>query len=117
MTDFFFDRRRRPITPERWVELRADDSYFRVGADTVGPFFVSTVWLGIDHAMSAQPHEPIIFETMVFDERFDQTRPEYVERYATEGEAQLGHFNVLQMVTRLHELDEQQTSDSESERE
>lgn len=61
-----------------------------VQQDTIGEFFVSTVWLGIDHGPDEQGR-PVIFETMVFpDER-------HVERYATEEDARAGHLRAVEM--------------------
>lgn len=60
-----------------------------VGNDTVGEGLdraqVSTVFLSLNHQWNDGP--PLIFETMVFGGRFDQTQ----ERYATEEEALAGH--------------------------
>lgn len=47
---------------------------------------VSTVWLGINYNFT-DSGPPIIFETMVFG----LPTSEYVERYATEEEARVGH--------------------------
>ncbi|MDQ2750234.1 MAG: hypothetical protein M3Y44_12030 [Actinomycetota bacterium] len=52
--------------------------------EQIGPYFVSTVWLGIDHKWS-HLGPPIIFETMVFPEC------EVSRRYATEAQARAGH--------------------------
>jgi hypothetical protein len=47
---------------------RADD-YRRVAQDGVGDFWISTVWIGLDHAFRFHPDEkdepPLIFETMI----------------------------------------------------
>jgi len=56
-------------------------------------YFVSTVFLGIDHNFS--PHgEPLVFETMVFDHMkrsFDRGNDLDMERYSTWNEAEKGH--------------------------
>lgn len=52
-------------------------------------FFVSTVWLGLDHShdyFSKHP-VPIIFETMVFPAEWSGD----MDRYATEEQAKAGH--------------------------
>lgn len=50
--------------------------------------WVSTVWLGLNHAFGAGP--PVIFESMVFDTR-DSMGEVDCERYSTEAEALAGH--------------------------
>jgi hypothetical protein len=52
---------------------------------------VSTVFLGLDHAISGRP---LLFETMVFGGEFDQVQ----ERYTTWEEAEKGHQRVVEMV-------------------
>jgi len=47
---------------------------------------VSTIWLGLDHNWGNGP--PLIFETMVFPN-------EYQERYTTEKEAVAGHEKAI----------------------
>ena len=59
-------------------------------------WWVSTVWLGIDHGWGDGP--PQIFETMVFEVKDDVAQmghDEQCERYATEKEALVGHNKVL----------------------
>lgn len=58
---------------------------------------LSTVWLGLDHSFQFGPHEPLIFETMLFKaERDDKGHMQEDEnhiqrRYATEQKAREGH--------------------------
>ena len=94
----YYDRQGTSISLGGWARLMEDQDYRRVGWDEVGPYHVSTVWLGIDHAFDGGP--PIIFETMIFDTRRmtvsilnDQEYPESVwqDRYCTELSAQAGH--------------------------
>lgn len=99
----YFDRAGEPISMARWGELYelgvdADgkfgaESYKRVGEDTVGPWWVSTVWLGINHNFG--PGDPLIFETMIFN-RGDEDGPEGpyhgdCTRYSSEAAALAGH--------------------------
>jgi len=97
-----YDRKGQPIaTWERWVELRTDRDYRRVGVDSVilpngGLAWVSTVWLGLDHNWTGG--QPIIFETMVFADGEDCDQ--YQARYHTEQQAADGHRLV---VVALHE--------------
>lgn len=56
-----------------WIEAGTK----RVRLTRVGPYFVSTVFLGLDHSFgrySGQPHTPILFETMAWIER-EHTSP------------------------------------------
>ncbi len=55
--------------------------------------FVSTVFLGINHSHSDDKQPPILFETMIFDGRYDQ----YQVRYSTWEEAERGHQDALKL--------------------
>lgn len=68
-------------------------------------YFVSTVWLGMDHNWSGEG-KPIIFETMVF--AYDEDGEvnfsgEYQERYATEKEALAGHAKAVETFLLVEE--------------
>lgn len=74
----------------RWVSQQ------RVGRTNVtcdqGKFTVSTVWLmGVDHAHRLGA-SPLIFETMVFGDPYDNE----LARYSTEEQAMRGHLEVLE---------------------
>jgi hypothetical protein len=60
--------------------------------------FVSTVWLGLNHAFGDGP--PLIFETMVFGLNGNDNDEEYCERYSTETEALAGHEKAVKMFSR-----------------
>lgn len=62
-----------------------------VKQDTVGKYWVSTVFLGLDHRMSGlETGKPLIFETMVFSA--DRKESEFdIERWSTWDEAVAGH--------------------------
>lgn len=61
----YFDRVGNPIDTGRWLDLNDDLGYKVVRATEVGGVWrVSTVWMGIDHAIVGPP---LIFETMVFE--------------------------------------------------
>jgi hypothetical protein len=83
----YFDRKGEPLDLMRFAVLFEDDDYRRVGFDEVGPFEVSTVWLGLNHRHG--PGTPLIFETMVF--RKGSRADLDGDRYATEREAKEGH--------------------------
>ena len=71
----------------RWLET-ADR---HVAQDRIGPYRVSTVFLGLDHSFGCGP--PLLFETMIFGPGFD--RDEYQERCATWEEAEEMHIKAL----------------------
>lgn len=84
-----------------WME-KADR---HVAKSYVGPFYISTVFLGIDHSFD-RPVEPILFETMVFDNGDgsalkswkDSTSLDIQERYATRSDAILGHKLIVKQI-------------------
>ena len=77
----------------KWGQLFENMEYKIVKQDTVGAFWVSTVWLGLEHGFDEEL-KPLIFETMVFKKRkdgsIDYTEID-VERYSTEKDALEGH--------------------------
>ena len=98
-----YDREGRLLSWDEYLDMKYHDpEYRRIGSDMIGDFWVSTVWLGIDHDLSGQG-PPLIFETMVFtgpkDPRAADPRPlgedVYQQRYATEAEARAGHAAVV----------------------
>jgi hypothetical protein len=88
-----FDRAGEPVSMRTWARLDAHTPYVRIAEDTVGPYWVSTVWIGIDHSFGFGP--PLIFETMVF--RGDETDLD-CWRYSTETEALAGHARMVDEV-------------------
>lgn len=100
----FYDRLGNPISIERFGRLtQADFDYRRVALDYVGPFVVSTVWLGVDHGWG-HGSAPLIFETMVFTadgwERLGMADMlgRDCERYSTEEQALRGHEEMVTLV-------------------
>ena len=66
-----------------------DKDYKRVAVTELpNGYWVSTVWLGLDHRFVESPM-PLIFETMVF--RGKSGRDYDMERYSTEADAIHGH--------------------------
>lgn len=109
MTDsLYFDRQGNPITPGTWSRLLADFEYRQVAADAAGQFWVSTVWLGLNHDFFMH-HAPMIFETMVFPGKQDEEGiASFREvfgpwRYSSEQEARRWHQAI---VGKLRELSE-----------
>lgn len=99
MTPTWFAKNADPITPEQWAAFRLDESYWRIGADSVGDYWVSTVWLGVDHGRPWDDARPVIFETMVF--HGETSDDQYLARYVTEDAARAGHADITAMVRLL----------------
>ena len=84
----YYDRKGLRITLEEFSKLCKDLDYKRVKQEHVGNYWISTVWLGMNHTWGSGA--PLIFETMVFegDNIAEETD---MERYTTEEEALAGH--------------------------
>ena len=63
-------------------------------SDTKKNIGVSTVFLGIDHNVSMDTSEPVLFETMVFGGEYNEEQ----WRYKTWDEAMSGHERICIMV-------------------
>jgi hypothetical protein len=72
------------ISQERWSELYMGERH--VALTRIGDVEVSTVWLGLDHSFGMHG-PPIIYETMVFGGKLDET----MDRYASWDAALAGH--------------------------
>ena len=98
----YHDRAGDEITLEQYLRLFGDDDYKRVESTDVGPYWVSTVWLGLNHNFWEGP--PLIFETMVFatgdrDDEKDRGLREFdVHRWSTEEAARAGHGEIVTLV-------------------
>jgi hypothetical protein len=73
-----------------WFETSAEVR--RVAEDQIGPLWVSTVFLGLDHAWDDGP--PLLFETMIFVGRSSQDVQQW--RYSTREAAVQGHVAACQ---------------------
>ncbi len=99
----YFDRKGNAIGLMDWVEKIEDKEYAIVKQDNVGKYFVSTVWLGLNHSYYFFKDAPIqIFETMIFIRDGEPDNEEdpikhYIERYSTEEEAIAGHVFALRI--------------------
>lgn len=101
-----FDRAGQPIGIEDWTRLFADETYKRVAEDQVGPYWVSTIWLGLDHS-HGYTSEPIIFETLVsVPDDAEGLGPDVDgHRYATEQAALDGHAELVTLIRATANLD------------
>lgn len=88
----YYDKDGQPIDQSTWGRLFQNRDYKVIQQDVVNGQFISTVWLGINHAMSDE--RIAIFESMVFPE--DSMSEEECVRYATESEALAGHQTLLE---------------------
>lgn len=100
--DWYYDRQGRKITMLQWAARIEDHSpegeaYRIVAQHQVGEAWVSTVWVGLDHAFGGGP--PLIFETWV---KWPGGRLEdEMERYSTEAQAWEGHAVMVQRVREV----------------
>jgi len=100
------------LTWARWFE-EADR---HVGLESVGPYRVSTVFLGLDHDFPAaifpgHLRPPLIFETMVFDESREESSPwfgrkfhpsfNFQRRYRSWDDAKAGHEYAVKIAARM----------------
>jgi hypothetical protein len=85
----YYDRQGQEITFRHYIKLNRDP-YRRVGYSIIGPYKVSTVWLGSDYNYG---YGKMLFETMVFS--LDSYRELYSRRYGTEAEAIIGHTKAI----------------------
>lgn len=89
----WYDRNGKPIDMERWTKLFEDFEYRRIAETHIRDVWVSTVWLGLDHAWL--PHNrPLIFETMVFGGDMDGE----MGRCGSESEARVMHEEFVKLV-------------------
>lgn len=96
------------IGSKKWFELHgqiekdlANLKYKRVAVtDLPNGYWVSTVWLGLDHSFYGGI--PLIFETMIFNKKegYRSKFDDLMERYSTEKEAVEGHKRIVKEVRR-----------------
>lgn len=96
----FYDKAGEPLTIQEADFLLGDLDYKRVARDEIGPYVVSTIWLGVDHGWNTEM-PPVIFETMVFGP--EDAGEIDVTRYRTEAEAQAGHEEVCLLVRATYQ--------------
>lgn len=93
---FFIAKDGRGLTSSEAEKLLTDPSYKIIRQQELpkSRLFVSTVWLGVDHNFGFNRGPPIIFETMVFKNKFELS--DYAgRRYSTEEEALRGHEQLV----------------------
>lgn len=77
-------------------------AYKRVKETTIGPYWISTVWIGLDMGFSMDgSHTPLVFETMIFATEGHEAKADldlYCDRYPTLNAAEAGHEEVCTLV-------------------
>lgn len=104
-----YDRAGKAIGLGDWIALGEDWDYRMVARDEINGVRISTVWIGLD--MSVFEREPLIFESMVFDEDarapsdwgfdFAPSWDNFTRRYSSEEDALAGHAEILEEVRAL----------------
>ncbi len=95
----YYDIDTNPITIHEWGALFEDRDYRRIGETIIGPYRISTVWLGMDHSIFGI--QPTIFETMIFGDAIEIPDDElggYQERYTYKHQAIAGHALAVNLV-------------------
>jgi hypothetical protein len=95
---YTLDNNNKPIAAASVIEAAKwlDENLERkvVKQDYIGDIFVSTVFLGLDHAWNSDI--PVLWETMIFGGEHDQ----YQERYTSHEDALEGHKTALTLITK-----------------
>jgi hypothetical protein len=78
----------------KWAQWFEEANNRVVKQDTINGYFVSTVFLGLDHDFGFGG-APILFESMVFG-----GRTEIMDRYCTWEQAERGHKQIVRRVSR-----------------
>lgn len=105
----YYDRQGNPMGTFAWARAFADARYKRIESTTITSttdptikLWVSTVWLGLNHAFITLAGEaaprPLIFETMVFSDAANPWADTDCVRYTTEQEAVAGHADMVTLV-------------------
>lgn len=89
-------------TMEEFAQEERGGEKKHVAIDNLGPFRISTVFLGLDHNFENKPfsiENGTWFETMVF--RGDSGQDYLCDRYSTGRDARIGHENIKQQVQEI----------------
>lgn len=80
------------IEAAEWLEKNPERK--AVKQEHIGDIFISTVFLGLDHAWNSDI--PVLWETMIFGGDHDQ----YQDRYTSYEDALEGHQTALNLVNK-----------------
>ncbi len=97
MAWYILDENNKPIRSTivdcgEWLEENPERK--AVKQERIGKIFISTVFLGLDHAWNSDT--PVLWETMIFGGEHDQ----YQERYSSYEDALEGHQKALNLVNK-----------------
>lgn len=102
----YYNRNGEEINIDEFFRLIETTNYKIVANDTVKGFYISTVWLGLDHSFGdGTTTAPIIFETMIFKE--GDWKDLWCKRYTNEADALSTHSSVVSIIGsgfRIEEL-------------
>jgi hypothetical protein len=95
MTHYILNKDKTPVEVDlmTWAEWFGNTERRRVALTRLGKTRISTVFLGLDHRFG--PGEPLLFETMIFDDRWH----DYQDRYCTYQQALAGHRRAVYYVS------------------
>ncbi|GAB7007127.1 hypothetical protein JCM18899A_46000 [Nocardioides sp. AN3] len=111
-----YDRAGQRIDFAGYVQLHLDNpGCEHVASERVGPYWVSTLWFGIDVGAVPAPRQPgsrrapAVYRTLI--ERLDDDAPDPrvlgltpdTLRYATESDARAGHAHVVETILEVTE--------------
>lgn len=88
------DKKVEPCDLLTWAAFLEKKENIIVKQDQVRQYFISTVFLGLDHSFGHEP--PLWFETMIFSK--GSLADLFCDRYTTYEEAEAGHKDVLKKV-------------------
>jgi len=94
---YILDKENKPVKStiiqhSEWIEANPEKKV--VKQENVGDIFVSTVFLGLDHAWNSDV--PVLWETMIFGGEYDQ----YQDRYTSVEGALKGHKKALELLNQ-----------------
>ena len=97
MAWYILDENNKPIRSTivdcgKWLEENPERK--AVKQEHIGDIFISTVFLGLDHAWDSEI--PVLWETMIFGGENDQ----YQDRYTSVEDALEGHKKALTLITK-----------------
>ena len=97
MSWYILDENNKPVKStivdcSKWLEENPERK--AVKQEHIGDVFISTVFLGLDHAWDSDV--PVLWETMIFRGEHDQ----YMDRYTSVEEALEGHQKALNLVNK-----------------
>ena len=99
MAWYILDENNKPVKATiiqygEWIEKNPERK--AVKQEHIDDIFISTVFLGLDHAWPKNDIIPVLWETMIFGGEHDQ----YMDRYTSYEDAVEGHQTALNLVNK-----------------